>query len=589
MGALGIIEAIESADSFASETASPVTPGASRIQSASTMQGRSDDVEASAATAGANVDATLAAALALVDSVPSSTTFSALALAYEIAGDVGAACIAAVDALELCVQQAASIVEGEMIDPLSAQLALEILFRNGRGDDAVKFGESLPLTAQMSLTIAALLASKGRLEEAHRFADNSHAPLRDSVLGYVFVLEHDYHKAISHLRAALRRAPDDSDSAVNLSIAFWRVGSRKRALSAALQATRAGAGRMDAILHYLELLLEEKEFQRVDREVQRMFDADVAQIARLLVMQARAKLGEGEQDQAMKLLERAAEAARREHDDDTLAEVRSNLIRMRSILGRIDRDEGMRQLISLHDQHRTSGVVVVNLAQIANRKRHAHALRKALGEIGDRIAPNHREFVEYQIANLSGELDGAAIHAAEWVKLDSESTYAWSAAMVALGIGLGRWDDATDLAERALAKFSGESTLVNNIGYTFAMTGRGQEAIQILEPHADADFVVQATLGLAYLSIGDTEKGMRLYRQAAILAEKAGNRDESLMTGFQALVVRQLGLLESHDKTMLRALALPAVALPDDWAERPSYLRLQAIAAKCGYPWPMTL
>lgn len=52
------------------------------------------------------------------------------------------------------------------------------------------------------------------------------------------------------------------------------------------------------------------------------------------------------------------------------------------------------------------------------------------------------------------------------------------------------------------------------------MSGRAKEAIRILEPTAEADFVLSATLGLAYLADGDIDRGMRLYRDAADMAEK---------------------------------------------------------------------
>jgi len=590
MGTWGTLEKkIESAALFVSEASSPVTPGAPPVETGVGRRevglepdGALDELIAS------NVAATLETAQALAQAVPSSTTFAAWAVALEGTGNTVGAGDRASEALGRCVDQLAEF-DGELIDPLSAQLALEVLFRVDRADDAVAYASQLPLGPQQSLVMAANLAVLGRLDEARTFAESVDGPGRHSILGYVLVLAHDYHGAISHLRAALRGAPDDADSAMNLSIALWRLGSHRKALSAALQATRAGSARMDAVLHYLELLLEEKEFLRVDREVGRQFDMGAAPTSRLLVMQARAKLALDDQDDATRLLERAATAAREAQDDDALAEIRSNLVRIRAVRGKIGRDDALRQLAALHANHKTSDVVVVNMAQVANRKHHVMALRRAFDEIAEHASPGRRAFIEYQIANLLGDNEAAGAKAAEWVELEPNNTYAISAAMVSIGTGLERWDDATRLAERVLVDFPDDSVLINNVGYIFAMTGRGDEAIRVLERFVEGYFVAQATLGLAYLSKGEIETGMSLYRQAAIAAERAGDDDDSLMTAYQALVVRRLGLLTTHDPMKVRALALPAVPMPDDWADRSEYLRLQALAKKHKYLWPLTL
>lgn len=83
------------------------------------------------------------------------------------------------------------------------------------------------------------------------------------------------------------------------------------------------------------------------------------------------------------------------------------------------------------------------------------------------------------------------------------------------------------------------------------MGGRAREAIEIIEAapeQAERDFVLNATLGLAHLANGDIDQGMRIYRDAADEAEKAKPVWRSLMTIYQGLIVRQLGL----DKTTLR-------------------------------------
>jgi hypothetical protein len=131
--------------------------------------------------------------------------------------------------------------------------------------------------------------------------------------------------------------------------------------------------------------------------------------------------------------------------------------------------------------------------------------------------------------------------------------------------------------------------LLNNAAYVIAMSGAPRRAIALLEAEAERNPILKATLGLSYLAAGDVHEGMRLYREAAAFARPKDHELRSLMTAHQALVVRQLGLDNSTDEMMLAALALPPVDLPDDWSQRPEFLRLQSVSKMRGYPWPLSI
>jgi predicted Zn-dependent protease len=190
---------------------------------------------------------------------------------------------------------------------------------------------------------------------------------------------------------------------------------------------------------------------------------------------------------------------------------------------------------------------------------------------------------------LEGDTDAAGSAAEEWFELEPNNPKAAVAAVVAVGIGQGRLGEAVTVAEYALANFPHDPELVNNSAYVLAMSGRAEEAIQLLEPIAGQDFVLNATLGLAYLAHGDLDRGMRLYREAADMAEKIDPAWRSLMTAYQALIVRQLGIYKTSPADVVAALALVPFQLPDDWQERPEFLRIHNICVKYGYDWPLTL
>ncbi|GAA1059123.1 tetratricopeptide repeat protein [Agromyces bracchium] len=587
---LGILSVNDADAAFVAESAQPVPPGTKRRQFGSTpVHGaRRRESEAVRRAIEANISITVEAAQAQVERDRNSTTLSGLAQAFEIAGEQKAAIESATEALRACVSQSNSSTS-EAADPMSARLALEVLFRSDRADDALGFAMNLPLSNQLRLVVGATLASAGRWDEAHAFVDAAEAPERDAVLGFMLALEGKSQAAVPHLRAALRHAPDDADSAFNLSIALWTMGARRKALQAALQATRSSPGRQDVALHYLELLLAEDSIERFDDEVDALERLGVDPPTRLIVLKARARLARNDVARAMKLLQQASARARSEDDRETIAEVESNLIRLRVLRGKISREEAIAELIKLHDEFPTSDVIVASLAQVSYRKKHARVLRQAFGRLRDQMPAARRAFVEYEIASLEGDNAQAAALASEWMTAEPENSRAWTAVLIASGIGQEDWPRVVDLARRALAEASDDLTLINNASYVLAMAGFGNEVIEVLEPHAETDFVLKATLGLAYLSVGQVTHGMKLYRQAAELAEKSDPDSRSLMTVYQAMVVRQLGLLDATDATMLSAVSLPPVQLPDDWRDRPEFLRLEHVAVKRGYEWPMRL
>lgn len=584
MGALGVLELIRSDESFTSEQALPRLPGAQHtgVGSAAKRANRAPDGDAIATVIAANLATTLRSARSMSDDSRTSTSLAARAQALEMSGDEGSAVTMAEEALEIC-----ATANGQLVDPAAVRLALGVLFRCGASESGLAHARALPISEHLSLVVGALLAERGRFEEAHEFIDDICVPEQDAVLGFLLLKEGKPQPAVAKLRKALRRVPDDADSAFNLSIALWNLRSYRKAIAAAHQAALSAPGRMDVALHFFRLLLAENDFVRVDREIRSLLEKGVEAPPQLLIVHARALLAMQEKDSAIKMLERARDLARTEGDETTLVEVESNLLRIRA--RRNDRDDAFVKLLTMHRNHPDATVVVANLAQVSYARHHAPDLRKALESVRAECSPERVAFLEYQIASLEGDNEGAATYSAEWAKLDPANVFAISAAMVAFGIGAQRWQEAFGYAVDAL-QISGDSdlTILNNAAYIFAMAGKPAAAIDLLEPYLDQSFVFKATLGLSYLAAGDVSRGMRLYREAAQEAEKRGDREDcSLMTEYQGLVLRQLGILDAGHPVEIAANALPSVPLPDDWQDRPEFLRLKFVADRHGYGWPL--
>lgn len=595
MQTLGRTDVIEAETSFETQNARPTLPGERRSYELVASRPR-PSARANRVSTG-SVETQLAYSLSVarlgVERVRTSSTLAALAQLLEATGANEEAVASAREALDLCVANQGGVAH----DPIAAQISLAVLVRLQEVDRALEYVQLLPSAGYANLMLGSVLASLDRFDEARRLIDKADLGAKGGVLAYLQMQEGNDQAAIPLLRRVLRNDPDDADSAYNLSIALWRIGSRRKAMSAALQASRSGPGRQDLLLHYLELLLSSGEYAKSEREVARVLEQGVQPTARLLIIQARAKLGADDFPGAERLLSKAGNIASAEGDGEVVAEVRSNLIRLRAAHGKLSTKDAIFQLLRLHEEYRSSNVVVASLAQVTRVKSHASVLEKAFAVVVDTTPAARAAFIRYQIATLKGDNATAANQAKLWFELEPESAQAASAAMVALGIGAERWDEALLIATHPAGDNLTNWGRVNNAAYILAMCGRADEAIAMLEPKVQGEvkeersdsYILMATLGLAYLASGKIDQGMRLYRRAADLADEKSEGARSLMTAFQALVVRQLKLLSTNDPGMISAVSLPPVELPDDWDQRPEFLRLKYLAEEKRYGWPLSV
>lgn len=527
-------------------------------------------------------------ALRNVDLVRSSTTLAALAQTHASLGDVEAAVTAAREAIDL----SANISEdgnATWLDPSSARIAGEVLLRF---DDAAYAYEALkrvPIPASLSVTFASVAAVLGEFAEAEKALAPYDNWAVAAFRGYLHACAGEFRKAVPLLRRALSEEPNDADSLLNLAISFWNLDSRQKATRIALRATRSAPGRKDFSLLYLQMLLAEEDIDRLTGEIATLRARKVAPDARFLEIQARARILAKDWDKAISLLTSASILAKREGDQLAEGNIRSNLIRIKLGRGSLSRAQAREQLAPLVSQFPGNDAVVVAYAEVAERRHEAALLRKGLSQVENITTKIRLAYLRFQIAVLEGDNDAAGAAAAEWFGLEPENPMAASAALLAIGIGQERWDEATAIAEYALEHFSDHRATINHAAFVLAMNGRAKEAIKTLAPRIDDDFVMTATLGLAHLADGNIDQGMRLYREAAEMADKIDPQWRSLMTAYQALVVRQLGLDKALPEKIIRSLPLVPISLPEDWRDYPDFLRLHAICVKNGYDWPLSL
>lgn len=588
MTALGVLDEIRPADRFTSDQVGPARPGDEGLphlaaKSSVHATTRKTAVEALALAAEASRDR----AIRLVEMGRTSTTLAALAQCHAALGETADAITVAREALSLSLHVDEC---GILSDPVSARLAADVLVHCNDLEYAYEsLDRCATLNRSLSITLAGIASHLGKVDEAEAVLTEHEGSIVSAFRGYLDVSAGRFQEAVHHLREALEEEPNDADSLLNLSISLWHLGSTRKAVRAALRAARTAPGRKDISLHYLELLLAQGEVGRFDAEISLLKSMSVVPDARFLTVQARANLVQGKTAKAVGLLERAATEARSEGNQLIEGEVLGNLVIIRHEMGRLTRREATERLAALMAEFPDHEVVSVNFARVARTASESATLRRALSRLKGKTTAIHWAYLRHQLAVLEGDNDAAAEAAEEWFELEPHNPMAAAAAIIAVGIGQERWSDAATVAEFALENFPGEPIVINNAAYVLAMSGRGADAVRVLEPIADDDFVLNATLGLAYLASGDINRGMRLYREAADMAEKVDPVWRSLMTAYQAMVVRQLRIDQVVPPAVIRAQALVPVELPDDWQERPDFLRVQQICKKDGYDWPLHL
>lgn len=585
MTGLGVLGDVRPADSFDPDSVVPARPGSESPSTLVTSKRQpSPSAQVELITRSAMVARDRAGRVA--DSNPTSTTLAALAQILAALDERDEAIEAARRAVELVL--GSQSVEG-VVDSVSLRLAAEVLLRFGESRVAYDALRRAPRTRSLRIMFATLAFEEGRPDLALGELENLANPRAEAFKGYILAAIGEYQRSISHLRAALRDQPDDPDSLLNLSISLWHLGARRKATATALRATRAAPGRKDVSLHYMNLLLEQGLTEAVDAEIRSLKSHDVVEGADLLVIQARALIEKGQRERAIPLLRSAAEAADRDGDHTTQGEVLGNLVVLRYETGRISYAETVKRLEELLQEFTECDSLVVQYARFARTADQAPRLRSAVERVSSTTTPLRRAYLRHQVAVLEGDNEAAAEAASDWFSHEPGNPMAAAAAIVAMGIGVERWEEASIIAREALARFPSDLSVVNNSAYVLAMSGRAQEAIELLQPIADDDFVLNATLGLAHLAGGRVDEGMRLYREAADTAERIDPVWRSLMTGYQALVVRQLGLLDSQPANAIGALALAQFDPPPDWRSLPDFLRLWSVAKRKGYGWPLAL
>ncbi|MCS7484860.1 tetratricopeptide repeat protein [Umezawaea endophytica] len=486
----------------------------------------------------------------------------------------------------------------ELFDHSSATAVLRVMLQLGEVESAARWIDRLPTHYILSKLRASIAAEQRDYDLALTLLESVESAESASLRGYIYLQQSKPQMALRELRVAAQAAPGDPNITLNMAFAFWHLGSTKKAIRHARQASRIAPSRKDISFALLELLFATGQYQAVFTEINFIRSGGVIETPDLLMMRARVELALERHEPAVRALRRALAASKEIGDVEYVEAIQTNLeILEPSRKNRPKKDAESEVLHKIRTAIKRSpdNVALVEMfAANAHRVANSAELRKYL----DRLAPKNTQErlseLNLRLAYLEGRFDDALSFADAWSEAEPFNPQAASIALMFRGQLIPDGSRNEPQAVKVAARFAKSSSALNNIAHSLTLCGRADIARKILKESSQAvksSFYLKATAGLVEVASGNLESGMRLYRLAAEMADSAedGQIFRALMTLHQAMALRQLGILNCPERNSILAQALPPTSLPDDWMDRPHFRLLQAGAERRGWEWPLEI
>lgn len=511
------------------------------------------------------------------------------AQAYEQVGNIEAAVRSATRSLSLIGNHANSTrFSGTVFS------CIQLLLSYGKFDIARGFLSKLPKSPSLEILDAEILIQEGETEKASAILQEiSGNPRAEALLGYIHLVNDAPDVALREFRRALSKMGNpDFSIHKNMAICYWKLGSFRKGITSARMATIAAPGRRDASRMLLDFLIDSGRTNDAKREIKRLQDEGFVEDSTLLLMQARLAAESGDHAKLRAFLSKARIKAQAEDNGRAYSTATANLKMIEFGNERATKKATLRELEELLHQYPSNGALFKMISDLCWRTTDLPLLQRSL----DLLKSNGGGAAvvamgEAMVANLGGRFLDAAERAREWMKLDPLDASAASIAITLHGHATEKWDEAAVLARQALSVTPRTEALVNSAAYALALGGDPRYAVRILRDFGTPTYVLQATLGLALLSVGDVASGLAEYRKAADLADRERDKFDSraLMTQHQAAGLLRLGIARPGLSVEIQAGALPHVNLPADWEENPAFTMLKWVADRNSWDWPLSI
>jgi tetratricopeptide (TPR) repeat protein len=487
------------------------------------------------------------------------------------------------EAATMCLESIRRVGE---VDTPALYVALSALISIGEVEEALGFTTRRG-NSSIDVLKASALADMCRFTEAEELVETATTSAGLTLYAYL-VSRRDLGLAVQTLRRVLRTNPRDVNASLMLSQLRARAGLWRQAIQLGIQATRLAPGRRDASLSLLQILQDAGKPEDALAVISALKRRKVVEPPDFLVMQASVHLQLNERRRAIGLLKQAAEKL--PSNAQMRAEIVSNIEMLRWSAGEISETTLVADLKSAFAAHPNSLSLAAMLFDTLSKTSDADVLEGVVESLAKSGAPQDElTKLRARVAYVKADWSAVVEHASVWRSREPGAQL--PARMLAMIWGQihDRWSDAAEVMQAAMTS-NPDPWLANDAAYVFALAGqvsRAREAARLLDSE---DYASRATLGLVTIVEGRVLDGLRLYREAAELTDSKAGRGvgRALMTIHQAMALRRVSA-GSEISLAMRAGSLPAIDLPSDWSEYPSFRLLEDAARKQGWEWPVVI
>lgn len=454
----------------------------------------------------------------------SPTSWARLAQAANASGDTGTAAAAAREVIAL---------QDEHPDSPSMLVALLTLTSQGEFDAAEAALEGRALDDSLALLSASLKAERsdwdGCLEVLQGVDTSSAAALR----GWVYLEKGEPQKALSQLRKAAANFGEDAVTAINMACAFAALGSNRKAVRAARQATGLAPHRRDLSLTLVAHLIASDSMEEALGEVARIEKVDGADLETAL-LDGLINWQLGRTELAIRNLKRARGRSLRPAGSIAMDDVSA-------VTCALEYEQGLRSRTEVVDELRRivtgSPEPSVRVAVLASRLMTASELRSFVPELltGPFFEVDDERLWElrYRLERANGDFSNASVSVRNWARANPSDPLAQAEAIMMMAMAERDYEGAADSAMRALRIHPKSKLIRNNSAFALALANRSSAARAALPDEPDDAAINSGTTGLVRLASGDLEGGYQGYRKAIDIATSEGR---PALDEFRALV-----------------------------------------------------
>jgi tetratricopeptide (TPR) repeat protein len=466
-------------------------------------------------------------------------------------------------------------------DHVVAIAAIQVLFAEGKEEEAEATIRSLPASETQAVLLARIYAQRGELDEALAALAGISTVDAFMMSAWIALEKHSFSEAIRLYRRALVLGGPNSDALANVGYAYAAIGALSKAISSTLQARELDRSSELILLNLASYYRAQGNLTGALSAILR-YQKEHGGGVGLVFAEADLRLSMNDPRGAENTLRRVRTSEA--WVDATLqerAELEANLTYVRWRLGKQSRSETLSELVRQLERTEFASLEIASmLPALLKKSEDAERLAGLLSRLKDAHPTQMFYRLQVQLAILKFSFGTAVDIALEWNEKTDFDPMAPSMAVYLLTDVAARPTEAVELGLQALPKFPGFKPLINNLGYALALAGDYGRARRLLPDETD-DVHLIATRGLVELLSGRTDEGLAAYDRAESLANKQGDEELTALVRYNRVLFLTVAMHRQHDS----AEETNTLELPSDWEDDPNLVLLAHIAEREGVPY----